>query len=441
MSKRSQLLVLGLGLVLGSAQFAADEPKRREPNLEREFKDNRYYLARLGELREELAHFENDRRWQDLLRQMVGTQYSYVGRYKKALLAFDERPSKAKSDERPTELGSYEAQNAIAALTELADRHHVIMINEAHHVPMHRAFTLRLLEGLYRKGFRYFAAETLSSRDANLQSRGYPTLDTGWYTQEPVYADLIRTALRIGYTVVPYEYEAATPPTASDDPIAAQNAREEGQAKNLKERILAKDPKAKILVHAGYAHISKRPATWDIGGKKGEVRNMAVAFRVLTGIEPLSVDQTLMSEHSKADREPADYRFAVEKGLVKDKPVVFAKKGPNDYFVPSTVRGTYDLVVFHPRSCYENGRPTWLSLDGRRKPCAVKTEVRPRPGLSLLAQAFVAQEVGSKAVPVDQMEFGADEPAPTLWLPAGKVLVRIVSDRGEILHEYGVETK
>ena len=41
-------------------------------------------------------------------------------------------------------------------------------------------------------------------------------------------------------------------------------------------------------------------------------------------------------------------------------------------------------------------------------------------------------------MPIDQMAFAADEPAPTLWLPAGKLRVRVVNDRAEILHEYKI---
>jgi hypothetical protein len=429
-------LLLLLGLVL-TAGLAADQPKSAEPDLQDKFgDDNRYYLARLGQLRQELDRFQDDPHWRDTLVQFVGTQYSYVGRYPKALECFDDRPGRPARDAEPGTLDGYESRDAVDTLLELADRHQVIMLNEAHHVPLHRAFTLQLLEGLYRKGFRYFAAETLSARDENLMTRGYPTLKTGVYTAEPVYADLVRTALQLGYKVVPYEYESATPPSQSDDPIAAQNAREGGQARNLKERILDKDPKAKIVVHAGYAHISKKPRTWDLNGKKGEVRFMAVVFQELTGIAPLSVDQTLMSEHSKPEKEPAEYRLAVEKGLVKDKPVVLRGKETKEYYVPASVRETYDLVVFHPRSRYENGRPTWLALGGRRKPHAVKTELRLPKGSSYLAQAFIAKEEGTDAVPVDQMEYGADEPAPTLWLPAGECRIRIIDDSGKSLHEY-----
>jgi hypothetical protein len=58
---------------------------------------------------------------------------------------------------------------------------------------------------------------------------------------------LIRIALRLGFRVIPYEVEGAT---NSDE-------RERGQARNLVERILKDDPKARILIHARYAHIDE----------------------------------------------------------------------------------------------------------------------------------------------------------------------------------------
>src|SRR5215467_4641436 len=45
----------------------------------------------------------------------------------------------------------------------LARDYQVIMINEAHNKPVHRAFTISLLEDLHKKGFRYLAMEMLNN--------------------------------------------------------------------------------------------------------------------------------------------------------------------------------------------------------------------------------------------------------------------------------------
>jgi hypothetical protein len=367
---------------------------------------------------------------------MLGTEYSYVGRYQKSLEFFDRPNSRKKKPAQLKSTDQFEPCDAVAAILELADKQQVIMINEAHHVPMHRAFTAQLLEGLYQKGFRYFAAETLNAGDATLQTRGYPTLNTGGYTAEPVYADLVRTALNIGYTVTAYECEDS-PSQQTENPVPAMNVREQGQAKNLKERILDSDPKAKIIIHAGFAHIYKKPQV----DKNGELHWMALAFQELTGIEPLSIDQVEMSEANKPENENADYRFAIDKGLVSDRAVVLRDKEKGSYFVRTANGDFYDLTVIHPRSRYENGRPTWLAMGGRRTAHELKAEARPAQGASYLAQAFYAKEMGPEAIPIDQMEYGHDEPVPTLWLPPGEMHVRIVDDKAEILHEYTISDR
>ena len=129
-------------------------------------------------------------------------------------------------------------------------------------------------------------AATCVDRSPHLSERGYPTRMTGYYTSEPVYGDLVRTAFKLGYRVVPYEWAGEYTP----------DNRERGQARNLVERILKDNPKAKILVHAGYDHIDE---TGELVGAK----TMAQRLKQMTGIDPLTIDQTEMTEHSAPEYE------------------------------------------------------------------------------------------------------------------------------------------
>ena len=78
------------------------------------------------------------------------------------------------------------------------------------------------------------------------------------------------------------------------EPQGARNSdeRERGQAQNLIERILKDAPQAKILVHAGYAHIDEK------GADRVGAETMAQRFKEATGIDPLTIEQTEMSERS-----------------------------------------------------------------------------------------------------------------------------------------------
>src|SRR5690606_17052867 len=111
----------------------------------------------------------------------------------------------------------------------------VVMVNEAHHKPQTRLLTLALLPELRARGFKYFAAETFGEEPLE---KGYPTKDSGYYTRDPVFAEIVREAVRLGYALVPYEAFGVLD--------GSQQARETRQAERLAE-ILARDPDAKIL--------------------------------------------------------------------------------------------------------------------------------------------------------------------------------------------------
>ncbi|MGH9835707.1 MAG: hypothetical protein ACRD9Y_22030, partial [Blastocatellia bacterium] len=286
----------------------------------------------------------------------------------------------------------------------------VVMINEAHHVPQHRALTLELLPRLRRQGFAYFAAETLDEADTQLNARGYPTAQSGYYTAEPVHGELIRGALRLGYRVVPYEAQGA----------GSADERERGQARNLIERILKHDPQARILIHAGYAHID------ETGADRVGV-TMAQRFKEATGLDPFTIDQTEMSEHSAPEYEQPLYRH-----VRAPRPTVF-RNAQGQWWTLEP--GRHDVTLFHPRSRYTNGRPDWLRLGGSRKPYRLPPQVcgaAPR----CLVRARAAGEAAD-ATPIDQLEVTAARPA-TLLLPAGELVVEVQDPAGKPIRNFSV---
>src|SRR5690606_3556582 len=127
----------------------------------------------------------------------------------------------------------------------LAKGRQAVFFNENHSYPLTRTLTVQLLEALRNEGFDTFAAETLYDTDIDaLQRRGHATADTGFYTEEPIYAEMVRTALRLGYRVVAYE-------ALSD---ATGDAREAEQARNLQKDVFRKHPGARLVLNAGYAN-------------------------------------------------------------------------------------------------------------------------------------------------------------------------------------------
>ncbi|HEX8636691.1 MAG TPA: hypothetical protein VF692_01415 [Pyrinomonadaceae bacterium] len=219
------------------------------------------YLSPLIEFeRDEAAYMKLDE-WSGLLPDLLGFLYSFVGKYDAAYVYLDkkiEKQLKPQPDLQSAPFDDYKQHNALEAISSAADKWQVIMINEEHDTPMHRASTARLLPVLYKKGFRYLAVETLSDTDTELNSRGYPVQNTGFYSDDPVFGDMLRTALKLGFKLVPYEHrpkERCVSP--ADKPNFCQNERERGQAQNLYDNIFKTDPKAKVLVHVGRGHNQK----------------------------------------------------------------------------------------------------------------------------------------------------------------------------------------
>jgi hypothetical protein len=466
---RNRLAILGGIVLIGFVQLsltglvAGQSPKSPDDALKRPFDvwqpewptSSRQYLRPLVQLKSRLDTYLASSKWRGEFCQFYGTELSFTGRTREAILYLDEV---FPNDEyRPADFGKvypggkvpadvlagYEPEDAVAVITALAKARNVVMINEAHDVPQHRLMTLLLIETLGREGYRYFAAETLDKTDERLQSRGYPTLGTGFYTHDPVYGEVVRRALRLGYKVIPYEHSPAKPaPGEKFDQLKSIEEREETQARNLRNRIFAKDPNAKLLIHAGYGHVSKLPVDWK--KDDGTVINipwMAARFAKLTGIDPLVIDQTFLMEHGHPRHDHPVYRAAIEKGwLRRERPVVLQHAGSKATFVPPEHKGMVDMAVLYPPAQEKQGRPTWLRLVGRRG-VTVPNVPAPPKGKMLLLQAFYPTEDAEQAIPADQIAYGTDDPKPVLMLPPGSFRTRVVDADGKLVFEDTVTVK
>lgn len=312
--------------------------------------------------------------------QYVSWYQTFVGDYPDAAASFSIKQA-ALPDDHPSPLGNpdYTARPALEVIPELARNHRVVLLNEAHNIPLTRSLTVQLLSRLRAEGFNYFAAETLYQTDTGLQARGYPISTSGFYTEEPVCAEMVRTALKLGFKVIAYE-------TMTD---AEGNLRETEQARNLYRKVFKHDPHAKLVVDAGYAHIQESGVY--LGGK-----SMAQHLRKLTGLDPLTVEQTMLYQHPSARGNHPDYD-PIMKALKPAAPIVFVnKKGE-----PWSLRPGYDVSVLFPPEKMRRGRPTWLSLGGERQPYYV-TGDRCNRTFPCLVEARYADE-GADAIPADRL--------------------------------------
>jgi len=307
------------------------------------------------------------------------------------------------------DLSKDRAEDAIAAILREAAGRQIVILNENHYVPMHRAFSMRLARELRKLGFEYLAAEAFSPFvDLNV---GALVQSSGGYLADPVFAEFIRDARRDGWKLVGYE---AQKPVDRSLPIADQiRQREREQAQNLVDGILKQTPGAKIFIHVGFGHVLKTPQRI---GSEQTVLWMAGELRLLTGIDPLTIDQSLTFEHPDQARELPGYRAALAQSPGVSPFVL--KQPDGGYRQLGYQPGSVDMQVFHPPSPLIQGRSGWLTTLAERRPFPVPDAWLPKQGRRLI----YAMHEGDppQAIPADIVILEPDKPAPALMLPAGK---------------------
>ncbi|HWX67218.1 MAG TPA: hypothetical protein VNZ27_12425 [Rhodanobacter sp.] len=419
---------------------------------------------------------------QSVANQLLASSENELGLYSEAVRDF---PLRSRPPEKLIlpQATTWQAMDAVDTITALARDRRIVMVNEAHHDAHTRLLTLALLPRLRAMGFTHFAAEALDERDASLMKRGYPVTTSGSeYLLEPLYGDIVREAIKLGFVIVPYDFAGKTP-----------QDREDGQAKNLYEQALAKDPKARLFVHAGYAHIDKQR------GRLGPVKPMAMKLQEISGITPLSIDQTeIREENPKSEVEAYhEFKHAMRKyettwqpmlqpldskgigpGDMPERPVmdiyaqIVAAFGPvhpivllqSTTHVPWSARpDLYDVNVILPPSnsvpsSYRQGpiqltvdgktypvlppandghRPGWLTLDGQRVAARIDTESCARK-FPCMVEAHYADE-SDDSTAADRYLFLQPSAENVLYLRPGKYRLRTADADNTTLNEHVIQ--
>ena len=380
--------------------------------------------APLARLRTAEADFRDTEQWGHYV-QYRAMEEAWAGAHVQAL-RYADAPYPPRDSVAALPVG-VRAVPAREAILRAADAVRVVMINERHHADADRLLTLALLRPLYDHGFRYFAAETFGHTDPALQGRGYPVDSSGTYTDTAVFGEVVREALRLGYTLVPYEItdeqREADPPGG----LTRQQHRDRSQAQNLYAATFEQDAAAKVLVHAGYSHIEEEESEgWS---------PMAFYLRSLTGHDALTVDQTRLSERSAPGYEHPAYRAAAEAGLLASEPVVLLDSAGEPLRPASFI---VDFQVFGSRTAYAAGRPTWMALGGRRT--ALDVAVPECAARGCFVEAVRPGE-SAAAVPLDRTEADGSGSVRLFLPPSEPVVVRTYAADGAPLQERTVSVQ
>ena len=415
--------------VVGLSQVLQMSPKVTEAQ---KAANNGLYLKGWRLLKEALAEAKTDDE-KNMIRGTLSQYAPYVGDIMAARQY--EADSRGKQELKPIptthKIADAERFDALKAIVKESKGRQIVILNEEHNSTQGRAFNLEVARALFKEGFTAIGIETLSPLLAESAKAGYPLRSIGYYTKDAFFNDFVRQTLLMGFLMVEYETRNGG---GTGDMFDRINNRETEQANNLIERVLKKNSKTRLVLFVGYSHATEN---WQKIDDNKELGWLAARLKRMTGIDPLTIDQTAMSERASVAYENLAYRFADSKGWLT-KPTMFRAKDCK-WFTGGSYENIVDMQVFHPRSIMKQGRAHWMRMGGYRQDVAMKPSWLPTSGEALV-QAFVSTE-GKQAVPMDQVIVHAGHPAPVLLLPKGKYRIESQDDQGNIKSLGSIEVK
>lgn len=353
--------------------------------------------------------------------EMMYTYNSFVCDYESTLEIVDKRLEGRKTMEIDTQtLQDHIPMSAKSIILDKADSTNIILINESHHIPYHRVFVMELLEELRNKGYSHLAMETFEGEDYN---NDFPQFKDGYYLREPLFAEMIRKAIKLGFELVEYESKEKCDRSGKEKYFCS-NYRDSIQADNI-YKIFEEQEDAKVLVYAGYSHIKE---TYEGGTKRmGYYLNRK-------NLNPLSIDQTKMNLHLDPEREHGIYK-GVKKTNSFETPIVMVDKNNT----PWSYTDRIDMMIFHPKLKKDEDRFSFYSINNER--IKYKVNTKNYEDSSLLIQAFYKNEKSTSRIPADQIIFKEEDKSNFLFLYPNEYELVIRNLKGEILDSKFISVK
>jgi hypothetical protein len=253
-----------------------------------------------------------------LLLQLLATYHSFIGNNDSTQLytqkAFTKQYAQLKNNDKNLILASKKIE-------ELAQANNLLLFNEAHTDYRNRVFLKQMLPMLFANGYRILAIEGVSAFDTLLNTRKYPTNQTGFYTREPNFASLIRDALELGFKIFPYDASPDCSKCNNTDANCCFNLRELAQASNLRN-IIENNQKSKIIIYGGHDHIYKKTPSDKIVTMAMQLINMGYHFA--------SIDQ-VRGNFYFINKKRQEYLSVIDNKLL---PEAFTKLLADAYIIP-----------------------------------------------------------------------------------------------------------
>lgn len=316
--------------------------------------------------------------------QIAATNFAFQGDYKQALKIWNEQRPNQK-EIKLTEFDSlfFVKSKVISAkdyIIEKSKNEEIIILNELHHNSSHRKFARLLLKDLYDNGYRYLGLEALN--DNQINQRKFGTLESGYYTSEPEFGNLIKEALDLGFILFGYE-ESETDNWDADK----WKNREIAQAQNI-FKFMQSHTDGKYFIYCGAGHAFE-------GDNKGRGKSMAGVLADLTNMNPLTIDQNRYS-----DKGENNYNQPLSKLVKTNEPSILINSDGTVFRGNSTSYET-DISIIQPIESDENKSAFWLD-ENQNEIKIPKEKTIEYPALLLV---YRKGELATNGIPTQVIEF------------------------------------
>ncbi len=305
-------------------------------------------------------------------------------------------------------LKSYTRNSAKQFILKKAATKNIVCINDGRLKPQTRVFTKSLLKEMYDLGFHHLAVGDLVPSAQKINARGYPATTDGKYIKEPAFGEMIREAIKIGYTIFPYapttsEIKKAKKILKRDKSLAKDknalsiSANHWCRAMNIIRQI-NRNNGIKVLVYTSKNGIREQPFNHK--------KYLAYWLRKLgKGADPLTIDQVEMLED-------CGHQSPFVNAANVNQATVFSKSDIS--FTDSKDKNKpFDIQVFLPKTKYKDKRPQWVNIDDQKRKKTINLD---KYGFSYpcLLLVYNKNEDFEEAVPVDAIEITAQQHAPIM---------------------------
>ncbi len=337
--------------------------------------------------------------------KLSGYKYNFIGKYNKLWNCANDQTPKGKYNP----LKEYQVKEAKEYLKPKAKEHEITFLNDSPLYPQTRIFARSILKDYWDAGYRFLGVEAFTNLGENYTQYNFPSINAGQLTDEPLFGELVREAIKLGYTLFSFQPSAQEilkanniiRKTGKETKLKKVEAANWAKAMNINRKMIKSD-EGKYLIYCNKNQVSKKtPGT------------LTYWFEQITKKKVYVIDQVTMNEHCPKTEHPV-YKYAKT-----SKPSVYLKYKTPFIAKEDEIENPFDIQVFHPRTQYIQNRPDWLRMKGARIPFVLNPD-QYEMEFPLLVAAYLQNEDRQIAVPIDVVEFEDNKTAMPLLLPKGK---------------------